>query len=155
MTIAFNIEIWLIEACRSLATTPNSSSFASILEKKISLNNFFFSNFCSFNLSLFLVVCKHAFELYLEWRWCWRDPLERNPCNVGLGSCNCFYLCDPVNGKDKRRKKRVYSMTHCKGFWKLIQWFFNSLETFEEEKKKSGTWSIVSVLYHVCWLSMR
>ena len=33
-------------------------------------------------------------------------------------------------------------MTHCKGFWKLIQWFFNSLETFEEEKKK--VWYVIN-----------
>jgi len=67
MTIAFNIEIWLIEACRSLATTPKTkknSSFASILEKQKILLPIFARLIC--HCSWWSV--KHAFELYLEWR---------------------------------------------------------------------------------------
>ena len=68
MTIAFNIEIWLIEACRSLATTPKT--------KKKTLHLPLFLKNKKILLPIFArLIChcswwsvKHAFELYLEWR---------------------------------------------------------------------------------------
>ena len=114
MTIAFNIEIWLIEACRSLATTPNSSSFASILEKKISLNNFFFPisarlichcSWWSVNTHL---SCIQNGDDVGEIR------LKEIRAMLGWAHVTAFTYAIPFVNKtreEKKQEKRVYSMT--------------------------------------------